>query len=186
MDDCQTRVVLARVRTAHGTGGIVKLESFTDPPEGIFRNDKLRCELLEGFVRFESLNLYKGGGRGRNLCLAKIIGCDGRNEAQALQGATICLERKDFPPLDSDTFYHHALIGKKVCDLRGALLGEVIAVHNFGAGDILDVRAVSVPPLDKKNDSLFVPFSHESVTPLQNGNLEVSCFYAQLLAACVR
>ncbi len=196
-----TGIVLGRVRAAHGTGGVVKVESFTEPPEGLSDYENLRCvplhnSVFKGFVRFDSLRRCNGGkksgqksGGGGNIFLAKIQGCDGREQAEALQGATFCLDKEDLPPLDDGTFYHHTLTGKKVLDEQGGLLGEVTAVRNFGAGDLLEVLATpksSEEPSkestkDKTDESLFLPFAADSITLLDDGNLEVHGFYAQLL-----
>ncbi len=197
----QTGIVLGRVRAAHGTGGVVKVESFTEPPEGLARYENLRCVALQnsvfkGFVRFDSLRRCNGGkksGGGGNVFLAKIQGCDRREQAEALQGAKFCLDKEDLPPLDDGTFYHHTLTGKKVLDEQGRLLGEVTAVRNFGAGDLLEVLAAqksseespkestNESTNDKTDESLLLPFAEDSITLLDDGNLEVHGFYAQLL-----
>ena len=79
-----------------------------------------------------------------------------KEQADALRGTSLYVAREKLPSLDDDEFYHADLIGLEVRDTGGALVGKVLAVHNHGAGDLLEITG---PELR----SLLLPFTKESV-----------------------
>jgi 16S rRNA processing protein RimM len=62
---------------------------------------------------------------------------------------------------DADEFYHADLIGLDVVDRAGALIGTVIAIHNFGAGDLIEVRAAAIGKTE------LVPFDADHVPAVE-------------------
>jgi 16S rRNA processing protein RimM len=63
-----------------------------------------------------------------------------REAAEALRNTPLHVPRSVLPPVEEDEFYHIDLIGCRVEALDGTPLGEVVAVHDFGAGDVLELR----------------------------------------------
>ncbi len=75
----------------------------------------------------------------KNSLICAINGVDNRNDAEALVGTVICVERETLPQTEEEEFYYVDLIGLEVRDEKGEILGDVRNVHNFGAQDLLDI-----------------------------------------------
>jgi 16S rRNA processing protein RimM len=90
------------------------------------------------------------------LLVVKFRGVDDRNAAEALNGTELFVDRTALPPPASDEYYHADLIGLNAVTDTGAPLGVITAIHNFGAGDILEIAPASGP-------SLLVPFTDANV-----------------------
>lgn len=118
---------------AFGVTGEVRLKSFCSEPEAIASYGLLYTE--DGSRQFQlRLTRPVAGGLG-----ARVKGVSTREEAEALRGVSLYAERSALPSLPDDEFYHSDLIGLEVRDTGGKMLGRVSAVHNHGAGDILEV-----------------------------------------------
>lgn len=118
---------------AFGVAGEVRLKSFCSDPEAIASYGPLYTE--DGSRQFHiRLTRPVAGGLG-----ARVKGVTSKEEADALRGVSLYAERSALPSLPDDEFYHSDLIGLEVRDTGGKLLGRVSAVHNHGAGDILEV-----------------------------------------------
>lgn len=144
------RVLLATIGAAHGIKGEVRVKSFTADPMTLAEYGSLDSEDGRRF-EIEKLRPAKG-----DMLVAKFRGVGDRNAAEALNGLSLFVERAALPPPEEDEYYHADLIGLAAFDAGGDPLGRVIAVHDFGAGDILDIA----PP---KGRSLLVPFTKETV-----------------------
>ncbi len=145
------KVCLGVIAGAHGVRGLVKIKSFTEAPEDIAAYGPLCDET--GQRRF----VIKVKGRAKGLVLAELDGVHDRDQAQALHGLQLYVERDALPRLDEDeTFYQADLIGLAAEDPEGRPLGRVVAVPNFGAGDLLEV-------LDPERVSQFYPFTRAVV-----------------------
>ena len=81
---------------------------------------------------------------GKDMLVVRVKGVCDRNAAEALNGIELFAARKAFPPPEDEEFYHADLMGLRVENEGGKLLGSVVALHNFGAGDILEIA----PPPD--------------------------------------
>jgi 16S rRNA processing protein RimM len=146
------RLVLARVGAPHGVRGEVRLKPFTEDPERLAAFGPL--ETRDG-RRFTIERLRPAG----TMLIAKLKGVDERDQAEALNGAELMVDRARLPePDDPEEFYHADLIGLEAVDTDGAPLGTVVAVHDFGAGDILDIA----PSGRGRGQSLLVPFTSMS------------------------
>jgi 16S rRNA processing protein RimM len=143
-------VLLAMIGAAHGVKGEVRVKSFTADPMAVggyghlFAKDGRRFEI-------EKLRPLKGDMLG-----AKLRGVDDRGAAEALNKVSLYVERSALPAPEEDEFYHADLIGLAALDRAGVKLGTVVAVHNFGAGDILDIAP-------SRGASLLVPFTRVTV-----------------------
>lgn len=128
-----TRVCVARIGAAHGLKGEVRLWSFTQDPGAI--EDYGALETKDGKRRFEIGALRAA----KDHFVAKLSGVDDRDAAEALNNVELFVPREKLPPAAADEFYHADLIGLDVVDRDGARIGIVHALHNFGAGDIIEI-----------------------------------------------
>ncbi len=149
------RVCLGQIGAAHGVRGEVRLRSFTADPAAITRYGPLEAE--DGRVfEIESLRPAK------DHFVARLSGIADREAAERLANTRLYVPRQRLPEPDQpDEFYHADLIGLVAIDRAGARLGAVVGVHNFGAGDLIEVKpdaggktelipfdAINVPTVD--------------------------------------
>jgi 16S rRNA processing protein RimM len=128
------RVCLGQIGAAHGVRGEVRLRSFTSEPGAITAYGPLETE--DGRVlEIESLRPAK------DHFVARLAGIRDRDAAGQLANVKLYVPRERLPEPDAaDEFYHADLIGLAVFDRAGERLGIVAAVHNFGAGDLIEVQ----------------------------------------------
>ncbi len=126
------RVALAAVAGAHGIKGELRLKLFGDSAESLARHAAV-------FVGGRECRLggVKAAGKG---AIARLEGVHDRSAAEALRGQLIEVDRAALPPLEDGEYYHADLIGLPCVDREGATVGTVVAVENFGAGDLLEVE----------------------------------------------
>ncbi|MEJ2026713.1 MAG: ribosome maturation factor RimM [Limibacillus sp.] len=148
-----TRVCLGVIAGAHGVKGLVKVKPFTETPQGLAAYGPLSDE--PGGRRWTVT--FKGEQKG--VALLALEGVADRNAAEALKGVRLYVERDRLPPAEEDEVYHADLIGLAAETRGGKSLGRVLAVHNFGAGDLIEVGE------DKKRSQLY-PFTREVVPEL--------------------
>jgi 16S rRNA processing protein RimM len=128
------RICLGQIGTAHGVRGEVRLHSFTSDPAAIASYGPLESD--DGRV-FEIETLRPA----KNHFVARLAGVADRNTAERLANIKLYVPRERLPaPDDADEFYHADLVGLTVVDRAGQKLGTVVAIHNFGAGDLIEVR----------------------------------------------
>lgn len=154
--------VLAGVITgAHGIKGEVKLKSFTGDPEAIASYGPLvtaRGESLE----IEKLRAQKEG------FIAVLKGVRDRNRAETLKGAELFLKRAQLPEPEGDEVYLADLIGMTAVSASGEKFGTVIAVPNYGAGDLLEIRR------DGVKETVLVPFAEDYVPKIDLDTAELT------------
>ena len=139
------RVLLGVVTSAHGLKGLFKVKSFTEPPENLV--DYGNVMLPSGLT----LNLQLVGmHKGLLICFAKEI--KDRTEAEAIQKQEITVSRKALPPIRENEIYQSDYIGFMVIDVDKKPIGLVVGFHNFGAGDLIEVKP-------EGSMSVFLPFS---------------------------
>jgi len=127
-------VLVAAVAGAFGVKGLVKLKTFTETPEAVCAYGPLHSE--DGTRRFIATHAQKPKGP---IAFVRLAGVETREAAEALKGTRLYVDRAVLPATDPDDFYVIDLIGLGVEDQRGGVLGRVKAVHNHGAGDVLEV-----------------------------------------------
>jgi 16S rRNA processing protein RimM len=147
----EQRICVARLGAAHGVRGEVKLWSFTADPAAVATYGPF--ETADGrVVEIEALRPAK------EFFVARLKGVADRDAAERLRNAELFVPRERLPaPQDTDEFYHADLIGLAVVDATGAALGSVVALHNFGAGDIVEVRRAG------GHDTVMLPFTQAAV-----------------------
>lgn len=131
------RVCVAQIGAPHGVRGEVRLWVFTEDPATIADYGPLQSEDGRSF-EIASLRPAK------DHFVARLKGVPDRNAAETLTNVKLYVPRNRLPAAeDDDTFYHADLIGLDAVAADGAALGSVVAVHNFGAGDLLELKPVS-------------------------------------------
>ena len=130
-----TRVALAAVAGAHGLNGEVKLKLFAQSADSLARH---RTVVVGGEALAMS-NVRDGG----KTAIARFKGVNDRAAADALRGQLVEIERSELPALEDGEYYHADLIGLPVVDGEGTPLGTVVAVENYGAGDLLEIERAS-------------------------------------------
>ncbi|MDX5350317.1 MAG: ribosome maturation factor RimM [Paracoccaceae bacterium] len=141
------RICIGAIAGAFGVSGEVRLKSFCAEPSDIASYGPLTTE--DGTRAFHiTLTRPVAGGFG-----ARIQGVATREQAEALRGTSLFVDRDRLPSLPDDEFYHADLIGLAAHDTGGVLLGKVTAIHNHGAGDIIEIS----PPGHKS--ALLLPFT---------------------------
>ncbi|WP_375402838.1 ribosome maturation factor RimM [uncultured Sphingomonas sp.] len=127
MQDTPRRVVLAAIAGAHGITGEVRLKLYTDDLAPYTRFN-------DGALTLRSLRVAPTGA------IARFAEIPDRTAAETMRGTELTVSREELPPLKEGEFYHADLIGLP-CDTQGAdFIGQVVAVENFGAGDILEIE----------------------------------------------
>jgi 16S rRNA processing protein RimM len=126
------RVALAAVAGAHGVKGELRLKLFSDSIESLARHSHV-------YVGGRQLALrdIKDGGK---TAIARFEGISDRTAAEELRGSLVEIDRDALPPLREGEYYHADLVGLACVDEEGKALGAVVAVENFGAGDLLEVE----------------------------------------------
>jgi len=130
----QRRVCVARIGAPHGVRGEVRLWSFTADPGAV--KDLCPLETEDGKRAFTIETLRPA----KEFFVVRLNGVADRNAAEALRNVELYVARERLPEPDDEEFYHADLIGLAVVDTGGAALGTVIAVHNFGAGDLIELK----------------------------------------------
>ena len=130
----QKRIALAAVAGAHGIKGEVRLKLFADSIASLARHPRLYVGGVERAVR----DLREGG----KTAIARLEGVSDRTAAEALRGSLVEVNREALPPLEEGEYYHADLLGLPCESAAGEPLGTVVAVDNFGAGDIVEIARV--------------------------------------------
>ena len=134
------QICIGKITRPHGVRGLVKVKSFVD--------DERLLEQSE-----PSLTLKSSAG---DTWIAAIQDVDNRNEAEAYRGRELYLDRGLLPDLPDGQTYHVDLIGLQAVTPKHKLLGKVINVANFGAGDLLEVQP-------EGGQSFYVVFNDDNV-----------------------
>ena len=132
-DHAQKKICVARIGAAHGVKGEVRLWPFTEDPLALKGYGPL--ETADGARRFEITALRAA----KDHLVVRFAGIDTRDAAEALNGLELHVPRARLPAPAPGEFYHADLIGLAARSPKGAALGRIVAVHNFGAGDILEM-----------------------------------------------
>jgi 16S rRNA processing protein RimM len=145
------RILLGRIAGAHGIRGEVVIHAYTQGPENIGAYGPLSDADGRRMITVASARVTQKG------VVARLEGVTDRNAAEALRGVELYVDRERLPATDADEFYHTDLIGLAAVDPSGETLGTIMAVHNFGAGDLLEIR------LAASGKTELVPFTDQVV-----------------------
>ncbi len=143
-------ICIARIGAAHGVGGAVKLWTFTEDPFAVKSYGPLTTK--DGARQFEVTHVREA----RDHLVATLKGVTSRDEAERLNGIELYVARDRLPATDDDEYYHADLIGLAAVNAADEPLGRVIAIHNFGAGDIIEIAP-------SNGATLLLPFTNAVV-----------------------
>lgn len=150
MSQPENPIQMAVIGAAHGIRGEVRVKTFTGDPLAL--GDYGPLYAADGRV-FEVADIRPAN----TVVVVRFKGIRDRGAAEALNGTELFIDRSALPDEeDEDQFYHADLIGLAVRDDTGAAIGTVQAVHDFGAGDILEVRLAG-------RKTVLIPFSRAAV-----------------------
>ena len=156
-------VLLAAVIGAQGLRGEVKAKIFTATPDALPRYGALH----DAKGRTYEITAFRPGKPGEAVIAFK--GVTDRNAAEALKGTELFLARDKLPTTDSEEFYHADLLGLEAFDSEARLVGKVAAIHNFGAGDVVEITRFD-------GDSVLLAFTRETVPVIDipGGRIEIA------------
>jgi 16S rRNA processing protein RimM len=143
-------ICVARIGAAHGVRGAVKLWTFTEDPLAVKHYGPLTTK--DGVRKFEVATAREANGH----LVATLKGIATREEAERLNGIELYIAREKLPATDEDEYYHADLIGLAAVNAAGEPIGRVTAIHNFGAGDIIEIA----PP---HGATMLLPFTNAVV-----------------------
>jgi 16S rRNA processing protein RimM len=144
------QICIARIGAAHGVRGAVKLWTFTEDPLAVTAYGPLVTK--DGARSFEVATAREAKGH----LVVTLKGIATREEAERLNGLELYIAREKLPATGEDEYYHADLIGLAAVTPANEPLGRVIAIHNFGAGDIIEIA----PP---QGATMLLPFSNAVV-----------------------
>ena len=150
-------VVLAAIAGAHGVRGEVRLKLFAESLESLSRHEAV----LVGERKLTLKSVKPSGGT----AVARFAEITDRGAAEALRGQLVSVPRAALPPLEEGEYYHSDLIGLPCESAQGEPLGTIVAVENYGAGDILEVEK----PDGRRS---MVPF-RDGIADLQNDRIVI-------------
>jgi 16S rRNA processing protein RimM len=143
------RLCIGVVAGVHGVRGALRIKAFTADPADLTSYGALTTEAGQTW------RLKGASVDGKGVVTAKIDGVEDRNQAEALKGTKLYIERGALPEAEEDEFYIADLIGLPAESLTGASLGIIKAVYNFGAGDVVEVSG--------EQGEILVPFTLKAV-----------------------
>jgi 16S rRNA processing protein RimM len=141
------RVLLGRITGVHGLKGEVVVHSYTEAAEDIAAYGPLMAGGGERRLELAVVRVTEKG------VIARVAGVGDRTAAEALKGTELWIERERLPPAEEGEFYHADLIGLDAVSPEGTAVGTIVAVQNYGAGDLLEIRL----PGSRRTE--LVPFS---------------------------
>ena len=156
------RICIARIGAAHGVRGAVKLWPFTEDPLAVMDYGPLLTN--DGARQFEVTHARPA----KDHLVATLKGVATREDAERLNGIELYIAREKLPATDENEYYHADLIGLAAVNAAHEPLGRVLAIHNFGAGDIIEIA----PP---QGATLLLPFTNAVVptVDLANGRVVI-------------
>jgi 16S rRNA processing protein RimM len=144
------QICVARIGAAHGVRGAVKLWTFTEDPFAVKDYGPLTTK--DGARQFEVTHVREA----RDHLVATLKGIATREDAERLNGIELYIAREKLPETEEDEYYHADLIGLAAVNAANEPLGRVTAIHNFGAGDIIEIAPAQGP-------TMLLPFTNAVV-----------------------
>lgn len=155
-------ICVARIGAAHGVRGEVKLWPFTEDPMAVVDYGPLTTK--DGARQFEVVRARVA----KDHLVATLKDVTTRNDAERINGIELYIPRDRLPETEEGEYYHADLIGLRAIDAEGDEIGKVLAIHNFGAGDIIEIAPARGPTLLLPFNSIVVP-----TVDLANGHIVV-------------
>jgi len=156
------QICVGTVTGPHGLKGDVKIKSFTENPRDVAAFGPVTNKSGKQTFNVSVISANQKG------LVAELSGVRGREAAEAIRGLDLYIPRDLLPELDKSEFYYSDLIGLRVEDINGEVVGVVILIDNYGAGEIMEVNLKDgrmemfqmsqevVPEIDLKNGRIVV------------------------------
>lgn len=144
------RLLLGEVVGAQGIKGEVRIRSYTGDPLAVAGYGQLETDTSAMVELFDARQGPKG-------VIARVKGVRTRNDAEALAGTKLYIDRARLPEADEEEWYHLDLVGLVAVSKEGSALGQVVSVQNFGATDLLEIRPAT------GGETVLVPFTRDVV-----------------------
>ena len=145
-----SHICVARIGAAHGVRGEVRLWTFTEDPLAVLQYGPLSTK--DGARQIEVARARAA----KDHLVATLKGVATRDEAERLNGVELYVARSRLPATGANEYYHADLIGLAAVTAQDEPLGRVVAIHNFGAGDIIEIA----PP---QGTTMMLPFTNAVV-----------------------
>ena len=142
------RICLGMIVGVHGVRGHLKIKAYTGNPAALDRYGPLSLD--DG--RLLHLKVKSVSPKGTVIAVAQEV--TDRNEAELMRGLELFIKRDALPPTANDEVYHTDLVGLEARDNDGVVIGVIVGLHDFGAGDIIEVKPPSGP-------TMMLPFAPE-------------------------
>ncbi len=153
-------VLLAVILGAHGLRGEVRVKTFTEAPQALARYKQLHAR--DGRV-FTVAELRPAKADEGVVAFAEIAG---RTAAEGLKGLELFVARETLPAPDANEYYHADLVGLAAMDAEDRTIGTVKAIHNYGAGDVIEI-------VRDDGDSVMLPFARDFVPLVDVANARI-------------
>ncbi|NQZ13642.1 MAG: 16S rRNA processing protein RimM [Alphaproteobacteria bacterium] len=156
----EKRIMVAKIATAHGIRGLVKLHIYADDEQlagGTLYTSENGKDTLDITLKNATAKHW----------LAAIDGVTDRNSAEALRGTELYVDQDILPEIGEDEFYYSDLIGLPAIDEDGAEIGKIIAVENFGASDLIEIQP-------QGESSFYLPVSDETLLEITDDKIVIS------------
>jgi 16S rRNA processing protein RimM len=145
------RICVAQIGAPHGIRGEVRLRSFTADPMAVANYGALESEDGQRIFEIETIR------PARDFLVVRFKGVADRSAAEQLRNLRLYVARERLPVPQADEFYHADLIGLAAVTADGIAVGTVVAVHDFGAGDLLELQIAG------ERDTVLLPFTAATV-----------------------
>ncbi len=148
----------------HGVRGELRVKSYTEDPKAIGAYGDLMDRTGKAFFRLTAVRLLKD-----DMLVVRLAGIDSREQAEKLTGAELFARRDRLPSPPEDEFYYDDLVGLDAMTIEGGLLGRVVALRKFGAGDILEIAPAA------GGETMMLPFTKAVAVEidLRNGRIVI-------------
>jgi len=150
-------ICVASIGAAHGVRGAVKLWTFTEDTLAVRHYGPLSTK--DGMRQFEVTHVREA----KDHLVATLKGVATREDAERLNGIELYIAREKLPATDDDEYYHADLIGLAAVNAANEPVGRVVAIHNFGAGDIIEIAPAHGP-------TMLLPFTNAVVPTVDLAN----------------
>jgi 16S rRNA processing protein RimM len=150
-------ILLGVIIGAQGLGGEVRVKTFTETPERLGAYGPLRT----GNGRVLEIVATRTAKSG--IAIVRFKGIADRSAAEALADTKLFVSRDVLPATASDEFYHADLVGLRAQNNEGRVIGEIRAIHNFGAGDVIEIERTD-------GGTLLLPFTGDFVPQIDLGD----------------
>lgn len=154
------RICIGKIADAHGVRGLIKVSCYAEDPGLLNAHDLYTDENGDQTIKITLKN------PANKYWIASVAGVNDRNAAENLKGTALWLDRDLLPDTDDDEFYYSDLEGMNVQNPDGEVIGTILAIQNFGAGDLLEIKPVS-------GASYYLPFTKEFVPTIDIENEKI-------------